>query len=161
MSLSIDDNIHPQVRIFVTMLCEGFNVPNSETKIQAFSDKLKNPHSPALRETYNIFTDGRASTNKMPTIAEVMEVYNAVTKRLTMTAEQSLLENVPKEVDFKHSKKMFHKLLQMVQGKVPTYKHPIDNDTVDWQDGYKFTLSRNDKGQDYVYYHNHPNNHRN
>lgn len=74
--------IHPQVRMFVAMLCEGFNVPSSETKIQAFANKLKHPHVPALLETYEIFTDGRASTTKMPTIAEVMEVYRGVEKDL-------------------------------------------------------------------------------
>jgi len=83
MSNLTEVNIHAQVRVFVTMLCEGFNVPSSETKIQAFADKLQHPHVPALKETYNIFTDGRASTNKMPTIAEVMEVYRNVEKRYT------------------------------------------------------------------------------
>ena len=157
MSLSIEENIHPQVRIFVTMLCEGFNVPNSDTRIQAFADKLNNPNTVALRDTYNIFTDGRGATNKMPTIAEVMEVYKNVVRRQTIP-NQPLIETVSKEVDYSRSKTMFNKLRQMVEGKIPTYKHPIDHDTIGWQEGVKFTLSRNDKGQDTVYYHNHPAN---
>ena len=160
MSQSIEDTIHPQVKIFVTMLCEGFNVPNSVTKMQAFNDKLTHPHLPALKETYNIFTDGRASTNKMPTIAEVMEVYKGVVKRMTMTSEQTLLESQPKEIDYAKSKELFHKLRQMIAGKIPKVKGSIDRTTVDWQNGYKFTLSRNEKGQDSVYYHNHPINDR-
>ena len=94
--------IHPQVRMFVAMLCEGFNVPSSETKIQAFANKLKHPHVPALKETYEIFTDGRASTTKMPTIN---------------------LNSMP---------------------------------VTDWQSGYQFTLTRDEKGQDWVKFHNHP-----
>jgi len=158
MSLT-DSNIHPQVRIFVTMLCEGFNVPNSDARIQAFGDKLNNPNTTALKETYNIFTDGRGSTNKMPTIAEVMEVYKNVVRRQT-TPNQPRIDSVPKEVDYQRSKQMFNKLQQMVKGKIPVYKHPIDHDTIGWQDGVKFTLSRNKKGQDYVHYHNHSINHR-
>ena len=155
---SIDNNIHPQVRIFVTMLCEGFNIPNSETKIKAFGDKLKSPHIPALRETYNMFTDGRASTTKMPTIAEVMEVYKTVVKRITMQSEQKLINNHPKEIDYENSKKMFNKLTKIVRSEVPHVKHLIDRNTIDWQNGYKFSLSRDDNGKDWVYYHNHPKN---
>ena len=155
---SIDSNVHPQVRIFVTMLCEGFNVPISETKIMAFSDKLKHPHTQALRETYNMFTDGRASqTNKMPTIAEVMEVYKTVEKRITRTAEQKLLENIPKEVDYAKSKEMFAQLTETVKKGVTVKHHGITDMPVEgYQNGYKFTLSRDEKGQDWVNFHNHP-----
>jgi hypothetical protein len=156
--MSLTNNIHPQVRIFVTMLCEGFNVPNSETKMQAFGEKLKNPHTPALREAYNIFTDGRGQSNKMPTIAEVMEVYKSVVKRMTMQSEQKLVNNHPREVDYENSKKMFNKLTKMVRDGISHVKHPIDSDTIDWQHGYKFTLSRDEKGQDWVKYHDHPAN---
>ena len=113
--------IHPQVRMFVAMLCEGFNVPSSETKIQAFANKLKHPHVPALRETYEIFTDGRASTTKMPTIAEVMEVYRSVEKRLTKVQEQKIIQENPKDIDYSESQRMFSKLTNMVkkgEGKV-------------------------------------------
>jgi len=158
--MSLTDNIHPQVRIFVTMLCEGFNVPNSDTKIRAFADKLKNPNIPALKETYNMFTDGRGSTNKMPTIAEVMEVYKTVEKRLTQTAEQRLLENTPKEIDYGKSKAMFSNLVTMVKGNKIYTKGLIDRETIDWQDGFKFSLTRDEKGQDWVHYYNHPANHR-
>jgi len=158
MSNLTNTNIHPEVRAFVAMLCEGFNIPSSDTKLLAFADKLGNPHTSALRDTYNIFTDGRGQTNKMPTIAEVMEVYKSVVKRMTMESEQKLLDNHPKEIDYENSKKMFHKLSQMVRNGIPHVKHPIDNDTIDWQHGYKFTLSRDNNGQDWVIYHNHPRN---
>tara|TARA_Y100000310_G_scaffold32170_1_gene30541 strand:+ start:156 stop:638 length:483 start_codon:yes stop_codon:yes gene_type:complete len=149
-------NIHPQVRMFVAMLCEGFNVPSSETKIQAFANKLKHPHVPALRETYEIFTDGRASTTKMPTIAEVMEVYRSVEKRLTKVQEQKIIQENPKDIDYSESQRMFSKLTNMVkkgEGKVTNLS---DLPVTDWLSGYQFTLSRDEKGQDWVYFHNHP-----
>jgi hypothetical protein len=148
--------IHPQVRMFVAMLCEGFNVPSSETKIQAFANKLKHPHVPALRETYEIFTDGRASTTKMPTIAEVMEVYRSVEKRLTKVQEQKIIQENPKDIDYSESQRMFSKLTNMVkkgEGKVTNLS---DLPVTDWLSGYQFTLSRDEKGQDWVYFHNHP-----
>jgi hypothetical protein len=148
--------IYPQVRMFVAMLCEGFNVPSSETKIQAFANKLKHPHVPALRETYEIFTDGRASTTKMPTIAEVMEVYRSVEKRLTKVQEQKIIQENPKDIDYSESQRMFSKLTNMVkkgEGKVTNLS---DLPVTDWLSGYQFTLSRDEKGQDWVYFHNHP-----
>jgi hypothetical protein len=148
--------IHPQVRMFVAMLCEGFNVPSSETKIQAFANKLKHPHVPALRETYEIFTDGRASTTKMPTIAEVMEVYRSVEKRLTKVQEQKIIQENPKDIDYSESQRMFSKLTNMVkkgEGKVTNLS---DLPVTDWLSGYQFTLTRDEKGQDWVYFHNHP-----
>ena len=31
-------------------------------------------------------------------------------------------------------------------------------DVTGWEDGLKFTISRDENGKDYVYYHNHPIN---
>jgi len=158
MSNLTEINVHAQVRAFVTMLCEGFNVPSSETKIQAFADKLKHPHVPALTETYNIFTDGRASTNKMPTIAEVMEVYRGVEKRYTNEEVQKITHENIKEVDFEKSKAMFSQLKEtIIKGEKPNISL-IDRPVTDWQNGYKFTINRDEEGKDHVYYHNHPRN---
>ena len=158
MSNLTEVNIHPQVRVFVTMLCEGFNVPSSDTKIQAFADKLKHPHVPALKETYNIFTDGRASTNKMPTIAEVMGVYRGVEKRYTTEEVQKITHENIKEVDFEKSKEMFSQLKEtIIKGNKPNTSL-IDRPVTDWQNGYQFTVSRDERGQDWVHYHNHPRN---
>ena len=158
MSNLTEVNIHAQVRVFVTMLCEGFNVPSSETKIQAFADKLKHPHVPALRETYNIFTDGRASTNKMPTIAEVMEVYRNVEKRYTKEEVDKITHENNQEIDYEKSKVMFSQLKEMIlTGKKPNISL-IDRPVTDWQKGYQFTVTRDENGQDWVYYHNHPKN---
>ena len=158
MSNLTEPNVHPQVRVFVTMLCEGFNVPSSETKINAFADKLKHPHIPALKETYNIFTDGRASTTKMPTIAEVMEVYKGVEKRYTKEQVQKITHENNQEIDYEKSKVMFSKLKEtVIKGGKPT-TGIIDRPVEDWQNGYKFTINRDENGKDHVYYHNHPRN---
>ena len=158
MSNLTETNIHPQVRVFVAMLCEGFNVPSSETKIQAFADKLKHPHIPALKETYNVFTDGRASTNKMPTIAEVMEVYRSVEKRYTNEEVQKITHESIQEVDYEKSKAMFSQLKEtIIKGGKPT-RSIIDKPVTDWQNGYQFIINRDESGRDYVYYYNHPRN---
>ena len=158
MSNLTEVNIHAQVRVFVTMLCEGFNVPSSETKIQAFADKLKHPHVPALRETYNIFTDGRASTTKMPTIAEVMEVYRNVEKRYTKEEVDKITHENNQEIDYEKSKAMFSQLKEtIIKGEKPNISL-IDRPVTDWQKGYQFTVTRDENGQDWVYYHNHPKN---
>ncbi len=158
MSNLTEVNIHAQVRVFVTMLCEGFNVPSSDTKIQAFADKLKHPHVPALRETYNIFTDGRASTTKMPTIAEVMEVYRNVEKRYTKEEVDKITHENNQEIDYEKSKAMFSQLKETIlKGEKPNISL-IDRPVTDWQKGYQFTVTRDENGQDWVYYHNHPKN---
>ena len=149
-------NIHPQVRMFVAMLCEGFNVPSSETKIQAFANKLKHPHVPALKETYEIFTDGRASTTKMPTIAEVMEVYRSVEKRLTKVQEQKIIQENTREIDYSQSKIMFSKITQKIKKGEKATTNLNSMPVTDWQSGYQFTLTRDEKGQDWVKFHNHP-----
>jgi len=158
MSNLTEVNIHPQVRMFVTTLCEGFNVPSSETKIQAFANKLKHPHVPALMETYNIFTDGRGATNKMPTIAEVMEVYRGVEKRLTKAEEQNILQNERMDIDYLKSRKMFTQLKDAVMKGDKPSTNLINRPVTSWQSGYEFTITRDEKGKDWVYYHNHPKN---
>ncbi len=158
MSNLTEPNVHPQVRVFVTMLCEGFNVPSSETKINAFADKLKYPHIPALKETYNIFTDGRASTTKMPTIAEVMEVYKGAEKRYTKEQVQKITLENNQEINYKKSKVMFSQLKETVIKGGKPITGIIDRPVEDWQNGYKFTINRDENGKDHVYYHNHPRN---
>ena len=154
----INPTIHPQVRIFVAMLCEGFNVPSSETKIQAFANKLKHPHIPALMETYEIFTDGRASTTKMPTIAEVMAVYRGVEKRLTQKTIAQITNDKVQGIDYSESKRMFSKLITTIKSGGSVTTGITDLPVTDFQGGYKFTLSKDEKGQSWVYFHNHPVN---
>lgn len=158
MSNLTETNVHPEVRVFVAMLCEGFNIPSSDTKLIAFADKLGNPHIPALKRTYNIFTDGKASTKKMPTIAEVMEVYKNEVKRMTLDYERKLIHENPSEINHDKSKEMFHKLKDAVKNGTESIKNVIGNESIGWQDGFKFSITRDDQGRDTVYFHNHPQN---
>ena len=158
MSNSTNPNIHPEVRIFVAMLCEGFNIPSSETKVSAFAEKIKHPHIPALKETYNIFTDGRGSTNKMPTIAEVMEVYKNVERRYTTEEVKKITHENVTEIDYEKSKVMFSQLKETVIKGGKQIISIIDRPVTAWQRGYKFTMTRDENGQDWAHYHNHPRN---
>ena len=158
MSNLTNTNVHPEVRAFVAMLCEGFNIPSSDTKLLAFADKLGNPHIPALKGTYNIFTDGRASTKKMPPIAEVMEVYKGEVKRMTLDYERKLIHDYPSEINHSKSREMFHKLTDAVKSGTKPIKNIIQRESIGWQDGFKFTITRDNQGRDSVYYHNHPRN---
>ena len=152
------DNIHPQVRAIVALLCEGYNVPSSETKIKAFADKLKHPHVPALKETYEMFTDGRTNSIKMPTIAEFMQVYKEVKIRHENRRNQKLIEHNNNTIDYSKSKIMFSKLIKLVKEGGYRNRSICDMDVTGWEDGLKFTISRDEDGKDYVYYHNHPIN---
>ncbi len=158
MSNLTNTNIHPEVRAFVAMLCEGFNIPSSDTKLLAFAEKIKHPHIPALKETYNIFTDGRGATNKMPTIAEVMEIYKNVEKRYTREEVQKITQENITEIDYEKSKVMFSQLKETVIKGGKPIKNIIDRPVTAWQKGYQFTINRDDNGQDWVHYHNHPRN---
>ena len=152
------NNIHPQVRAIVALLCEGFNVPSSETKIMAFSDKLKHPHVPALRETYDLFTDGRGTTDKMPTIAEFMKVYKDVKRRHTNRQDTELIYT-DKPKMYEKSKVMFNKIRQMLEkGGKPLNNFQNRQHIGYTEHGIKFTLTKDEEGRDYCYYHNHPIN---
>ena len=150
----IETTIHSQVRIFVAMLCEGFNVPSSETKIQAFANKLKHPNVPALMETYEIFTDGRGATKKMPTIAEVMETYRGVIKR--MDNEVKVKIEHTEEINYPKNKYMFKKLINMQKKGERPKSNVLSFPVTGWLGGYEFTLTRDEHGRDNLQFHNHP-----
>ena len=138
-------NVHPQVRAIVALLCEGFNVPSSETKIRAFADKLKHPHVEALKEAYDIFTDGRASSDKMPTIAEFMRVYKDIKNRHENRSNRIYIEDRNVRVNHDRNKQMYNKLCQM-------------DHTGCTEHGIQYTITTDKLGREYVHFHNHPIN---
>ena len=152
-------NVHPQVRAIVALLCEGFNVPSSETKIKAFADKLKHPHIEALKEAYDIFTDGRASSDKVPTIAEFMRVYKEIKNRHENRSNRIVIEDRNVRVNFNRNKQMFNKLITMVQkgGRRDTNLCNMDH-TGCTEHGIQYTITTDDLGREWVYFHNHPIN---
>ena len=154
-------NVHPQVRAIVALLCEGFNVPSSETKIRAFADKLKHPHVEALKEAYDIFTDGRASSDKMPTIAEFMRVYKDIKNRHENRSNRIYIEDRNVRVNHDRNKQMYNKLITMVQkgGKRDTSLNLCQMDhTGCTEHGIQYTITTDKLGREYVHFHNHPIN---
>ncbi len=153
-------NVHPQVRAIVALLCEGFNVPSSETKIRAFADKLKHPHVEALKEAYDIFTDGRGSSDKMPTIAEFIRVYKEIKNRHENRSNRIVIEDNNVKVNYNRNKQMFNKLITMVQkgGRRDTNLCKMDH-TGYTEHGIQYTITTDDLGREWVYFHNHPINH--
>ena len=155
------ENVHPQVRAIVALLCEGFNVPSSDTKIKAFADKLQHPNVDALKETYDIFTDGRGVSDKMPTIAEFMRVYREVKSRHENKSNQILIEDRNNRVNYSKNKQMFNKLITMVEKghKVEKSFSLCDREHTGVNEhGYKYSLTTDDMGRSYIYYYNHPVN---
>ena len=154
-------NVHPQVRAIVALLCEGFNVPSSETKIRAFADKLKHPHVEALKEAYDIFTDGRASSDKMPTIAEFMRVYKDIKNRHENRSNRIYIEDRNVRVNHDRNKQMYNKLIAMVQkgGKRDTSLNLCQMDhTGCTEHGIQYTITTDKLGREYVHILNHPIN---
>ena len=141
-------NVHPQVRAIVALLCEGFNVPSSETKIRAFADKLKHPHVEALKEAYDIFTDGRGSSDKMPTIAEFIRVYKEIKNRHENRSNRIVIEDNNVKVNYNRNKQMFNKLITMVQkgGRRDTNLCKMDH-TGYTEHGIQYTITTDDLGR--------------
>ena len=154
-------NVHPQVRAIVALLCEGFNVPSSETKSRAFADKLKHPHVEALKEAYDIFTDGRASSDKMPTIAEFMRVYKDIKNRHENRSNRIYIEDRNVRVNHDRNKQMYNKLIAMVQkgGKRDTSLNLCQMEhTGCTEHGIQYTITTDKLGREYDHFHNHPIN---
>ncbi len=77
---------------------------------------------------------------------------------MTLQSEQKLINDYPKEINYNKSKEMFHKLVEAIKNGTRPIKNVIKKESTGWQDGFKFTITRDDSGRDSVYYHDHPNN---
>ena len=150
----METNIHPQVRKLVVQLCEAYNIPLTEVKLKVWQDKLKIPNSTVLKEAYDIITDGRGSSLKMPSIAEFMAIYKERERIYTKKRIETSQQLAHKDIDYSKSKKMFEDLRNFIsEGK--TINKGVCGMPVDGvQDGRKFTLTRGDDGKDYVQFHN-------
>ena len=157
--MSNESTIHPQVNICIAMLCEGFNVPLSETKIKAFAEQIgSNPHLTSLRQAYDTFASGRGSTQKMPTVAEFKQVYDEIKKRNESKQNEGSITYNNDHINYEHNKIMFQKLVNLAKKGGKKISGICDRTNQGYQDGYKFTLKRDENGKDHVYYHNHPIN---
>ena len=109
----METNIHPQVRRLVVQLCEAYNIPLTEVKLKVWQDKLKIPNSTVLKETYDIITDGRGSSLKMPSVAEFMQIYKERDRLYTRKRIETSQQISDQKRDYSKSKKMFSRTPQL------------------------------------------------
>ena len=95
----------------VVQLCEAYNIPLTEVKLKVWQDKLKIPNSTVLKETYDIITDGRGSSLKMPSVAEFMQIYKERDRLYTRKRMETSQQILDQNRDYSKSKKMFLKSL--------------------------------------------------
>ena len=150
----METNIHPQVRRLVVQLCEAYNIPLTEVKLKVWQDKLKIPNSTVLKETYDIITDGRGSSLKMPSVAEFMQIYKERDRLYTRKRMETSQQILDQNRDYSKSKKMFSEISELVKKGKPVNHGVCDNSVDGVHAGRKFTLSRGDDGKDYVQFHN-------
>ena len=150
----METNIHPQVRRLVVQLCEAFNTPLTEVKLKVWQDKLKIPNSTILKEAYDIITDGKGASLKMPSIAEFMQIYKERERLYTKKRIETSQQLAHKDRDYSKSKKMFSNLRDMIKKGEPVNRGVCGMPVDGVQDGRKFTLTRDSDGKDYVQFHN-------
>jgi len=150
--------IHPQTRNMLTRLCEAFNIPITTVKLQVWQEKLKIPDPDILKETYEFITDGKSNTlNKMPTVAEFMSIYKAKQSRKEKEKKEDE-NNIQPIIDHNQAKEMFAEITEAMRTRQVISRGLCALPKTDWEHGQKFTITRDERGQDWIHYHNHPRN---
>ena len=129
------------------------------TKMIVWQEKLQSPNNDVLIETYNILTDGKGQSHKMPTIAEFMSVYKEREKAFIRNQDLSIANEFPHTVsDKEYSKVKVKEIINMLKGGRKVYTHfndqPHEFDTPQ----LKGRLTRDAHGRDHCYYYDHPRN---
>ena len=150
----MEENIHPQVRRLVVQLCEAFNIPLTEVKLKVWQEKLRIPNSQVLKETYDIITDGRGASLKMPSIAEFMQIYKERERLFNKKKNDENRSIEDGNRDYAHSKKMFSEIKSNILAGRKVITGICDMPVHGTQDGKKFTLTRDSDGKDYIQFHN-------
>ena len=84
-----------------------------------WQEKLQSPNNDVLIETYNILTDGKGQSNKMPTIAEFMSVYKEREQAFIRNQDLSIANEFPHTVsDKEYSKVRVRELIDLLKGKI-------------------------------------------
>jgi len=130
--------------------------------MKVWQDKLQSPNNDALIETYNILTDGKGHSHKMPTIAEFMSVYKERERAFIRSQDEKrdrIANEFPHTVtDKDYSKAKIKQILDILKGGERVYTHfcdqPHEFDTAE----LKGRLTRDAHGRDYCYYYDHPLN---
>ena len=126
-----------------------------------WQEKLQSPNNDVLIETYNILTDGKGQSHKMPTIAEFMSVYKERERAFIRNQELSIANEFPHTIsDKEYSKVRVKELIDLLKGK--SHRRPVTHlcDQPHEFDSphLKGRLTRDAHGRDHCYYYNHPRN---
>ena len=142
----------------LTRLCEAFNIPITTVKLRVWQEKLKIPDPELLRETYEFITDGKSNTlNKMPTIAEFMSIYKSKQSRKEQERKED--ENkIHPIIDHNQAKEMFANINKAMRTRQVIRRGLCALPVTDWENGQKFTITRDENDKDYVLWHDHPKN---
>ena len=131
------------------------------TRIQVWQEKLRSPNVDLLTETYNIITDGRGESHKMPTIAEFMSIYKE-RERLFLTNQNLLLtaEYGTKPTDKDYNRMRVKEIIDTLKGKIIDRQktHLCDQPHEFNTPELKGRLTRDAHGRDHCYYYDHPKN---
>ena len=128
-----------------------------------WQEKLQSPNNDVLIETYNILTDGKGHSHKMPTIAEFMSIYKEREKAFIRNQDISITNEFPHTVsDKEYSKVRVREIIDLLkgksQGKITTnlcdQPHEFDTPIL------KGRITRDARGRDYCFYYEHPLNER-
>jgi len=131
------------------------------SKMKVWQDKLQSPNNDVLIETYNILTDGKGHSNKMPTIAEFMSVYKERERAFIRNHDLSITNEFPHTVsDKEYSKKRVKEILDMLKGGKKVYTHLNDQPHEFDTPQLKGRITRDARGRDHCFYYDHPLNER-
>ena len=150
--------IHPQVRMLVAQLCEAFNIPMQESKLEIWQQKLGIPNTQLLKEAYEQITDGKGVTLKMPTIAEFMHIYKEKESNFFKRQSANLEHQYGKKKDTQIAKVMVPKLVNAITDGTKVGGHLSKSPHEGVQDGQRFRLTRDAHGRDYCYFYDYAKN---
>ena len=154
----IEQKIHPQVRMLVAQLCEAFNIPMQESKLEIWQQKLGIPNTELLKEAYEQITDGKGVTLKMPTIAEFMQIYKEKESNFFKKQALNLEHRYGKQKDTQIAKVMVPKLLDAMNDGKRMVGNLCDKPHDGIQDGRTFRMTRDAHGKDWCYFHEYSKN---
>mgnify|MGYP001300415004 CR=1 FL=1 len=117
-----------------------------------WQEKLKIPNPVLIKETYELITDGKGDSLKMPSIAEFLKVYKERERLLVQKLAEKKEIAYSQKRDFTKSKEMFSTLVNAIDEKQEFSTNLCGNSVKGIENGREFTLTRDNLGRDYVTY---------
>ena len=115
---------------------------------------MKIPNPILIKETYELITDGKGDSLKMPSVAEFLKIYKEKERLLTKKISDEKQIEYKNNINYAKSAQMFTRLKNTIKNK-PSVTTNLCSFPVDGiQDGRKFTLTRDEMGRDWVKFNN-------